>query len=50
MQIILYSYKILKKPYFSQQSFEKISSIKFHEIDPVKAKIFHADRRTDMPK
>jgi len=32
---------------FSRQSFEEYSNIKFHENPPVRAELFHADRRTD---
>ena len=35
---------------FSRQVFEKVSNIKFHQIHPVGAELFHADRRTDMTK
>jgi len=33
---------------FSQQLFEKYSYIKFHEIRPVGAELFHADGLMDM--
>jgi hypothetical protein len=35
---------------FSPQIFEKYLNIKFHEILPVRAELFHADRLTDMTK
>jgi hypothetical protein len=35
---------------FSQQIFEKYSNINFHEVRPVGAQLFHADRRTHMTK
>jgi len=34
----------------SRQVFEKHSNMVFHEIHPLGAKLFHADRRTDTTK
>jgi hypothetical protein len=35
------------KSEFSRQILEKVSDIKFYEIRPVGAKLFHADGQTD---
>jgi hypothetical protein len=35
------------KPEFYWQIFEKYSNIKLHEIRPVEAELFHADRQMD---
>jgi hypothetical protein len=45
-----YSFQILMKLNFSPQIFEKYLNIKFHEILPVRAELFQADRLTDMTK
>jgi hypothetical protein len=42
-----YSCRIVMKLEFSLQFFEKYSNIKFHEIRPVGAELFHVDRWTD---
>jgi hypothetical protein len=44
-----YSCPITMKPELSRQGFEKYMPI-FMNIRPVGAKLFHADRRTDMTK
>jgi hypothetical protein len=35
---------------FSRHIFEKSSFFKFHEHPPLRAELFHAERRTDMTK
>ena len=38
------------KPEFSRQIFEKYFDVKFYEIPPVGAELFHADGRTNVTK
>jgi hypothetical protein len=42
--------QILMKVEVSRQIFAKHSNIKFHEILPVRAELFRADGRADMPE
>ena len=47
MQSTRYFCPILKTLEFSRQIFEKVSNIKFHQILPVGAQLFHTDRQMD---
>ena len=47
---LLFSFDFVQKSEFGQHILEEIPDIKFHAVRPAGAKLFHADRRTDIMK